>query len=164
MRWKIATMNDSFLKIKVGCLLVALTFILNCDGNFQEAQNSQTVKPSQVLKLHSGKQIKVNRNGKMDFPYGQSSVYVLEYETEIGAKDIETLRKEVDEIWETIQVEVEKTQLKEAVIRVVNYMGGGVLRCKGYGFSYSKQDNSKWDIKEDAGDCRVSKMYHEKTS
>jgi hypothetical protein len=155
-------MNDSFLKIKVGCLLIVLIFILNCDGSIQEAQNLQTVKPSQVLKLHSGKEIKVNRNGKMDFPYGQSSVYVLEYETEIGTKDIETLHKEVDEILETIEVEVEKSQLKEAVIRAANYQGDGVLRCKGFGFGYSKQDNGKWDIKEDAGDCRVSEMYHEK--
>jgi hypothetical protein len=153
---KIATMNHLLLKIKIGCLLIALAFILNCNGKIQETQNSQTVKPSQVLKLHSGKQIKASRNGKMDLPYGQSSVYVLEYETDIGAKDIETLRKEADEIWETIQLEAEKSQLNEAVIRVANYEGSGVLHCKGYGFGYSKQDKGNWDLKEDANDCRVS--------
>jgi hypothetical protein len=52
----------------------------------QEAQNSQTVKPSQVLKLDSGKQIEVSRNGRWIFHTGEVPCMFWEYETEIGAK------------------------------------------------------------------------------
>jgi hypothetical protein len=148
-------MNSIFLKIKFACLLFALILSLNCGGNIPHAESTPTVQHHQFLKLNSGKQIRVNRMGKKDFPYGQSSVYVLEYETDVGIYDIDVLRKEADEIWETIQIEVEKLQLSQAVIHVTNYKSQGEERCKSYGFGYLKLENGEWDLKEYVYDCRV---------
>ena len=152
-------MNSFVLKIKIGCLLIALFFTFNCNRSSQETQISLTNKPQQFFKLNSGRQIKTNRIGKMDFPYGQSSVYVLEYETEVGVKDIEALRSEIEEIWQTIQMDAEKSGLEDVAIYVPNHEWQGPVRtCHGISFFYSKEDAEEWRfIKEAVDDCIVTK-------
>src|ERR1051326_7121303 len=103
-----------------------LIFTLCCGRG--SAQNSQPYK------LASGKQIKVNGVGKMNFPNGDSAL-VMNYETEIPIEDKEALRKEVDEIWSVFQKAVEKAEVKAGVIRATHYEGSGLVRNgKGYGF------------------------------
>ena len=75
---------------------------------------------------------------------------MLEYETDIPIEDKESLRKEVDEIWEKFQNDVEKAHLKSGVIRASHYEGTGFLRTgKGYGFVFKKGDDGKWQLLDD---------------
>jgi hypothetical protein len=99
--------------------------------------------------LPSGKQIKVNSVGKMDFTDGGSAL-VMNYETEIPIKDKERLRKEADEIWSVFRKDVEKAELKAAAIRATHYEGSGAVRDgEGYGFVYVKGDDGKWHLLDD---------------
>jgi hypothetical protein len=129
------------MRIKITCLLTLLIFTLCCSGG-----NTQNSKP---YKLPSGKQIKVNSVGKMNFPNGESAL-VMNYETEIPIEDKESLRKEVDEIWSVFQKDVEKAGVKAGVIRATHYEGSGLVRNgKGYGFVHVKGDDDKWQLLED---------------
>ena len=129
------------MKIKITWLLTLLVFTLCCSGG--NAQNSKSYK------LPSGKQIKVNSVGKMNFPNGESAL-VMNYETEIPIEDKEPLRKEVNEIWSVFQKDVEKAEVKAGVIRATHYEGSGLVRNgNGYGFVYVKGDDGKWHLLED---------------
>lgn len=129
------------MRVKTICLIALVIFSLGCSGG--NAQNAQTYK------LPSGKQIKVNGVGKMNFPNGDSAL-VLNYETEIPIENKEALRKEVAEIWSVFQKDVEKAEVKDGVIRATHYEGSGLVRNgKGYGFVFRKSDDGKWRLHED---------------
>jgi hypothetical protein len=99
--------------------------------------------------LPSGKQIKINSIGKMNFPNGDSAL-VMNYETEIPIENKEALRKEVDEIWAVFQRDVEEAEVKAGAIRAIHYEGSGLVRNgKGYGFVYVKDDNGQWHFLEE---------------
>src|SRR5215510_1341012 len=132
------------MRLKLTCLVTLLTFTVCCAGG--SAQNSQTYN------LPSGKQIKVNGVGKMDFPNGDSAL-VMNYETEIPVENKEALRKEVDEIWSVFQKDVEKAEVKAGVIRATHYEGSGLVRDgKGFGFVFVKGDEGKWHLLDDEKD------------
>ena len=62
----------------------------------------------------SQREREINTLGKMDFP-GSGSALVLNYETDLPIEDKVALRKEVDEIWEVFQRDVEASLLKAAL-------------------------------------------------
>jgi hypothetical protein len=97
----------------------------------------------------SAKQFRVTGVGQMNFSNGESAL-VLNYETDIPIKDKDSLRKEVDTIWETFRKDVEKAQLKSGVIRATHYESTGFLRQgKGFGFVFHKGDDGKWRLLDD---------------
>jgi hypothetical protein len=129
------------MKSKITALTILLVLTLCCSGG--KAQNSQTYK------LPSGKVIKVNAVGKMNFPNGDSAL-VMNYETEIPIENKDALRQEVDEIWTVFQKDVEKAEVKAGVIRATQYQGNGMVRQgKGYGFVFVKGNDGKWHLLED---------------
>ncbi|MBA2494658.1 MAG: hypothetical protein H0V31_08185 [Acidobacteria bacterium] len=85
----------------------------------------------------------------MDFPKGDSAL-VMNYETDISIEDMPELRKEVDEIWEVFQKDVEAANLKAAAIRAVHNENDGFIKIgKGYGFIFIKQDDGTWHWLDD---------------
>ena len=104
---------------------------------------------SKLLKLPSGKQIKVTGVGRMNFPNGDSAL-VMNYETDIPIEDMVALRKEVDEIWSVFQKDVDAAQLKTGIIRATHVEGSGFVKTgKGYGFVFEKRDDGRWHCSED---------------
>ncbi len=104
---------------------------------------------SQVFKLPSGKQVKITGMKKMDFANSDPAL-VLNYQTEIPIDDRVALRKEVDEIWEVFQRDVEAANLKGGVIRATHLEGSGLVRNgKGYGFVFVKREDGTWHCLED---------------
>lgn len=74
----------------------------------------------------------------------------MNYETAIPIEDKMALRKEVDEIWDVFQKDVEAAQLKAGVIRATHIEGSGFVKSgKGYGFVFAKSDDGKWHCLED---------------
>jgi hypothetical protein len=140
MRFVVRT-EERIMRVKIIFFALLLCFTFGCGGG-----NAQT---SQTYKLPSGKQIKVNNVGKMNFPNGDSAL-VMNYETEIPIENKEELSKEVEEIWSVFQKDVEKAEVKAGVIRATHYEGSGVVRNgKGYGFVYVKGEDGKWRRLED---------------
>lgn len=124
-------------------MLLFLT--VGCGGsNAQNTQNAQATQTSKTYKLPSGKEIKINAVGKMNFQNGGSAL-VMNYETEIPIENIKELSKEVEEIWSIFQKDVEQAELKTGIVRASHYEGSGIVRDgKGYGFVYVKGEDGKW--------------------
>lgn len=128
------------MRIKIWSLTVLLLAGISC--------GSQT-KNSNAFKLPSGKEIKVTGIGKMDFPNSDPAL-VLNYQTDISIDDKTALRKEVDEIWQVFQKDVENANLKAGVIRATHVEGTGLVKSgKGYGFVFVKRDDGKWHCLDD---------------
>jgi hypothetical protein len=128
------------MRFRLASILI-LIVAFGCGGN-----NPQDPK---LFKLASGKQITVTGVGRIDFPNSDSAL-VMNYETEIPIEDKVALRKEVDEIWNVFQKDVEAAQLKAGVIRATHVEGTGFVKSgKGYGFVFAKRDDGRWHALED---------------
>ena len=128
------------MRFRIASILILLV-AFGCGG--KNAQGSK------LFKLPSGKQIKVNSVGRMNFPNGDSAL-VMNYETDIPIEDMVALRKEVDEIWSVFQKDVEAAHLKTGIIRATHVEGSGFVKTgKGYGFVFEKRDDGRWHSLED---------------
>ena len=129
-----------FKRIQIIGLATLIPFSISCGGS---AQNSQ------IYKLPSGSQIKVNGISRMNSSSGDSAL-VMSYETEIPIENKEALQKEINEIWSIFQKDVEKASVKVGIIRAVHYEGSGLIRNgNGYGFVYVKGSEGQWHQVED---------------
>jgi hypothetical protein len=131
--------------------------MVGCTGGHSDGVQSPASPPSQSSARPSteipppspAKQFRIAGIGKMNFSKGDPAL-VLNYETDISIDDKDSLRKEVDKIWETFRKGVEKAQLKVGVIRATRYENTGFLRQgKGFGFVFTKGDDGKWRLLDD---------------
>lgn len=128
------------MRLKLSLLFALLMTSLSCGSN---AQNYK------LLKLPSGKEIKVTGVAKMDFPNSDPAL-VMNYLTNISIDDNVALRREVDEIWSVFQKDVENANLKAGVIQATHVEGSGFVKHgKGYGFVFVKRDDGKWHCLDD---------------
>jgi hypothetical protein len=116
-------------------------FIAGC-----EAHNTGN-PPS--YKLPSGKQLKLIGISKTEIGnFGPTLEF--NYETAIAVADKKVIRKEVDEIWETFQKDMEKANLKRALIRSTRVEGDGPMKSGTFlKFVFQKQEDGKWLCEED---------------
>jgi hypothetical protein len=123
--------------------------MLGCTGDQPDSVQTPAPAPTQTPAPPPAKQFRVTSVVKMNFPNGDSAL-VLNYETDIPIEDGESLRKEVDTIWETFRKDVEKARLRSGVIRATHYESTGWLRQgKGYGFAFTKDDHGNWQSHDD---------------
>lgn len=128
------------MRLKTWSLLFLLLVPFGCGGN---AQNFK------LFKLPSGKEIKITSTGKMNFASGDPAL-VLNYQTDLSIDDKTALRKEVDEIWDVFQKDVENAHLKAGVIRATHVEGTGFIKSgNSYGFVFVKRDDAKWHCLDD---------------
>ncbi len=133
------------MHLKTWSLTLLLLACLSCGGN---AQNFK------LYKLPSGKEIKVTGVVKMEFPNSDPAL-VMNYLTDISVDDKAALRKEVDEIWDAFQKDVENAHLKGGVIRATHVEGTGFVKSgKGYGFVFVKRGDGKWHCLDDDNEKR----------
>ena len=107
----------------------ALLLMLGCTGRHSNNEETPAPLPAQSSTRSStemppsspAKQFRITGIGKMNFSKGDPAL-VLNYETDISIDDKDSLRKEVDTIWETFRKDVEKAQLKVGVIRATHYL------------------------------------------
>jgi len=108
-----------------------------------------TAQNYKVFKLPSGKEIKVTAVGKMESPKSDPAL-VMNYLTDISIDEKEALRKEVDEIWNVFQKDVENANLKAGVIRATHVEGSGFVKSgQVYGFVFKKREDGKWHCLDD---------------
>ena len=128
------------MRVRISILALLLLGSLSCGSNYQNFKS---------FKLPSGKEIKITGVGKMDFP-NSGAALVMNYLTDISIDDKTALRKEVDEIWDVSQKDVENANLKAGVIRATHVEGTGFVKSgKGYGFVFAKRDDGKWHCLDD---------------
>jgi hypothetical protein len=124
---------NSFIVVII-CLLI-LSF--GCSQNPPYTQHS----------LPSGRTIKVSGIGKMYFSKDDPAL-MLKYFTDINISDVNALRKEVDEIWPTFMIDVEKSGLKSAIISAHEMPKGIISKTMSYNFIFFKQADGFWKMKD----------------
>lgn len=82
----------------------------------------------------------------MNFQNGETAL-VMNYETDISIENLEELKKEVREIWETFRYDVEREKNTFGIIRASHFEGSGFYReGKGYGFVFKKGEDGNWQL------------------
>lgn len=100
----------------------------------------------QLVKLPSGKEIKMLGVGKI-YPSPDRPVLLFKYETDLSIDDKEALRKEVDEIWASFRLNVERENLSEAIISANEPLSSdSVSKGRSYDFEYRKAQDGTWQM------------------
>ena len=139
-------LQEIIMKIKALGLGFFFVVMIGCNGgNKNSPQTPATPSPPGPAQA-AAKSFRVTGVQKMDFPNGDSAL-VLNYETDIPIENKESLRKEVNIIWQNFQKDVEKANVKSGVIRATHYEGTGFVRQgKGFGFVFTKGDDGNWQL------------------
>jgi len=119
---------------QAGAMLLGVLF-LACGGS----------QPNYEVKhLPSGKDVKVLGVGKMYFSRDEPAL-MLKYLTDVAIDDEDALQKEVDEIWPFFRVDVEKAQLRTAIISANEPPTGVVIsESRAFTFVFKKADDGTW--------------------
>ena len=96
-------------------------------------------------KLPSGKEIKLIGIGKIHFSGGEPAL-ALKYETDIPINSQEELLEEVESIWQFFRVDVEKAELRSAIIMANEPPTGFIIKQnQSINFVYKKNNNDQWE-------------------
>jgi hypothetical protein len=114
-------------------------------------------QPTREVKLPSGKIVNVIGVGQISFS-NDSPALMLKYQTGLKITDTVALRKEVDEIWESFEAEVEQAKVRCAIVSA-NEIPRGVLfkTASGYNFVFTKQPDGSWRCMDDEPKQKQSK-------
>ncbi len=116
-------------------MIPALTLLVAC-GNGQS--------PVKIINLPSGKPVKVLSVGKIAFSNDVPAL-ILSYQTDLNATDLPAMEKEIDEIWNTFRVDVERAKLTSAIIRANNMQKGFIISTgESHAVVYRKGQDGKW--------------------
>ena len=75
---------------------------------------------------------------------------ILQYQTDLKVADKAALRDEADEIWPVFRIDVERANLKSAVISANEIPQGFIIkRGNAYNFVYEQDPNGVWHCLSD---------------
>jgi hypothetical protein len=125
-------MRERFLQI---VLLGMAVFSMTCAAR----------EPSyKLVKLASGKEIKVLGVGQMNFSSGEKAL-MLKYQTDLKIEDKDALQREVDEIWPGFRIDVENARLDSAIISANEAPTGGIIsKNRAFNFVFKKASDGNW--------------------
>jgi hypothetical protein len=97
-----------------------------------------------VQTLPSGRQVKIMAIGQIFFS-NDSPALMLKYETDLDLNDKSKLQKEITEIWEMFKFNVEKTNLKNAIISANEKPKGFIITTnKSTNYVFQKGSDGQW--------------------
>ena len=123
-------------------LLASVPFILFLVGC--------TAHPNyKTFNLPSGKAIRLIGMGQINFRQGAPAL-ILQYQTDLKVADKAALRGEADEIWPVFKMDVERANLKSAIISANEIPQGFIIkRGNSYNFVYEKDTTGVWHCLDD---------------
>jgi hypothetical protein len=104
-----------------------------------------------IVRLPSGKEVKVLGIGKWFFTKSKVTALMLRYETKLNIDNVELLRQEAEEIWPIFRVNAEKSGLSTAIISANEIQKKnilGVSHYSSYNFVISKTDFGPWKFSD----------------
>jgi len=82
--------------------------------------------------------------GQINFSQGAPAM-ILQYQTDLKVADKAALRDEADEIWPVFRIDVERANLKSAVISANEIPQGFIIkRGNAYNFVYEQDPTGVW--------------------
>ena len=116
-------------------MIPALALLVAC-GNGQPA-----VK---IIKLPSGKPVKVLSVGKVAFSNDVPAL-ILSYQTDLKIADLPAVEKEINEIWNSFRVDVERAKLTSGIIRANNLKKEFIISTgESHAVVYRKGPGGQW--------------------
>ncbi len=103
----------------------------------------------QIVRLTSGKQIKLLGINPGASAGGQAKALTLRYQTDKNMSDKKEIAAEADDVWDMFRVEVEKNNLSGAVISVVAQPLGAGKFNQQYDFVLIKDGSGRWQCFND---------------
>src|SRR5882724_8391694 len=129
----IASLKESTL-LRLLIVLLATSLCCSCTAE----------QPSQLMKLPSGRAIKVLGVGRINFPQNPPAL-MLKYETNLKIGERTALREEVGEIFSVFKVDAENGQFRSAVVSANEKPAGFILKkSNSYNFVYEKRTDGQW--------------------
>jgi len=75
---------------------------------------------------------------------------MLQYQTDLKVSDKAALRAEIDEIWLVFKNDVERANLKDAIINANEVPQGFIIKkSNSYNFVYEKRPDGTWNCLDD---------------
>ncbi len=103
----------------------------------------------QIHKLPSGKEVRILGMYKMFFSNDDPAL-MLKYETDIQLSDAAALQKEVEEIWDVFQVDVEKAGLSTGILQASTPQTGSFIKVsRSRNFVVQKNLKGIWEFAKD---------------
>jgi hypothetical protein len=94
--------------------------------------------------LPSGRTIKVQGIGPIRLASGETGL-MLNYQTDLKTSDLDNLRKEIDDIWPTFQVDADNARVSFAVISANEVPEGMIIKqSRKYNFVFEKAADGTW--------------------
>jgi hypothetical protein len=137
--------------------LAAVTVLAICVLSLALAGGQPLKDAPTVLRLASGKQVKVLSIVKTTLHGSDEEALVLQYTTEIRISDTEKLYREVEEVWAAFQPIVEKEKLHAAVVTANEPAGGLLSISKGAGWAWKQRADGSWHAPDAEDKARVPK-------
>lgn len=126
---------------RMAWLLAALLLVAFCAG---------PVQGDSLLKLQSGKQVKVLGAAPLYNTSGKRLGLMFRYETELKITDKSALRKEADQVFAAIRLDAEKMNESSVIVSAVEKASGSILsKSQGYNFVYERLPNGSWHCLDD---------------
>lgn len=117
-------------------IAVALLLLTGCGGAGEA--------PYQTVTLPSGKKVAVLGIGKIAFSNDPPAL-MLKYQTNISLDDKASLENEVDEIWGSFRVDVEKAQLVNGIVSANERPKGFIVTTsRGRNFVFKRGADGQW--------------------
>jgi hypothetical protein len=97
--------------------------------------------------LPSGRVIKVIQIGQMTFTSGLPSAWVIQYETVHPFTAKKEIITEVEDIWTTFRLEVEKRKMKMGIIKVAGPISGLIIKERTeINFVFEPKSDGTWSM------------------
>ena len=124
--------------MRFALLVVACLFIASCSK--PPAYTTRT--------LPSGRVVKIAGIIKMHFSEGDPAL-MLKYYTDIDMNDKVSLQAEAEDIWQAFKVDVEKAEMKSAILSANQMPRGIISKTSGFNFAFKKQQDGGWLLTND---------------
>ena len=104
-----------------------------------------TASQHEIVRLPSGKEIKVLGIGKVSFTQDEPAL-MLKYQTDLSLDDRSALQEEVNEIWQVFLNDVEKANLTRAIVSANEVPKGGIINTnRAANFPFRKLADGTWE-------------------
>ncbi len=110
-----------------------------------------------VLRLASGKEVKVLSITRTALHGSDEPVLSLQYVTEISIGDTDKLYREVEEVWDAFRPLVEREKVRAAVVTANEPASGFLSMSKGAGWAFKQRADGSWGAPDESDHARVPK-------
>jgi hypothetical protein len=123
---------------------------MDSGAEYRGPANPETTNPP-VIKLRSGKEVKVRAAGKIYFTEAKPG-WMFQYETTLKIDDVPALQEEAEEIWSLLEKEVEKGGYDSAILsanetpKKTSPGPFSLSNNRGYNFVFEKDESGKWTL------------------